>query len=96
MGCSMGWSAPAQPQLTNNNATADAELLGPWFINLTDFEMSWVASLINLGALIGAIFGGPIMESFGPKAALMFTTFPAGCGWVTVSLAQSPSKMLKT
>lgn len=48
-GLATGWASPYLAQLTS--AEADIPL------KLTDTEASWVASLLNLGRLIGALFG---------------------------------------
>lgn len=48
-GLATGWASPYLAQLTS--AEADIPL------KLTDTEASWVASLLNLGRLIGALLG---------------------------------------
>ncbi len=86
----MGWSSPVQPQITNNDPS-DADIFGPWFINLSDNEMAWVASLLNVGALIGAVVAGPLMDYLGRRGILMCVTFPSSIGWVLIALAQNKS-----
>lgn len=48
-GLATGWTSPYLAQLTS------AEMDMP--LRLTDAEASWVASFLNIGRLIGALFG---------------------------------------
>lgn len=73
------------------NNISDADALGPWFIDLSDTQMSWVASLINAGALVGAMVGAALMDYFGRRGALMMATLPSSSGWILIALAQNPS-----
>lgn len=91
-GCSIGWSSPVQHQLTRND-TLDAELLGPWLIILTEDEMSWLGSLLAMGAVVGAMIGWPLMDCLGRKGILMTVTLPSSCGWVLIGLAQNKSTL---
>ena len=49
MGMNLGWSSPVQPQLVFNATDQD-------HLVLDADEWSWVASLLTLGALVGALF----------------------------------------
>ncbi len=77
----------------NINATIGIEEFGPWFIDLNDMEMSWVSSLLHLGAFIGALIGGFLMNSLGRKTTLMCTTLPSSGAWVLIGLAQNKSEL---
>lgn len=51
-GLANGWSSPYLAQLTST--TADIP------ITVTDYEASWIASLLNLGRFFGALIGSII------------------------------------
>jgi SP family arabinose:H+ symporter-like MFS transporter len=53
---------------------------------LNEFQTGWAVGCINLGAAIGAVFGGKLSESLGRKKLLMlcavlFAITGAGTGW---------------
>lgn len=54
--------------------------------------MSWVSSLINLGALFGALSGGFLMDNFGRKFILTVTSIPYLLAWILIAAAVNPSK----
>jgi MFS family permease len=54
--------------------------------------MAWVGSLINAGALFGALIGGLLMDKFGRKTVLIFLSVPYVLGWLLLILAVDPSK----
>jgi len=54
--------------------------------------MAWVGSLINAGALCGALVGGFLMDRFGRKTVLIFLSVPFVIGWLLLILAVDPSK----
>lgn len=51
-----GWSSPYLAQLTSMDSKSS--------LKLSDFEASWVASLLNLGRLIGAFTGAFMQGDF--------------------------------
>ncbi|CAG4945301.1 unnamed protein product [Parnassius apollo] len=52
---------------------------------LTTSEASWVASLLCLGALWGAVPTGLISEHFGKKKTLLYLPLPLVVSWILVS-----------
>lgn len=72
------------PHITNEESV--------WYIKLDDTEMSIVGSLINLGALLGALTGGFLMDTFGRKTVLIFLSLPFVLGWLLIAVAVHPSK----
>lgn len=56
--------------------------------------MSWVGSLINAGALFGALIGGLLMDRLGRKTVLLILSVPYVISWLLVVLAVDPSKFL--
>ena len=98
LGTAMGWSSPAQPQLQQNASFNNYPNEGEegqqsqWDLILDPHQMSWVASIVNLGALFGSLMGGALMNLVGRKGILMMTTLPVGLGWIVVTLAMNPGK----
>ena len=61
---------------------------------LDDDQMSWVGSLLNIGALFGALSGGLLMDRFGRRFVLMTMTSPYIIGWLMITLAIDPSEYI--
>ena len=89
-GYSIGWSSPVQPQLERNVTTAE-NTKSVWYLRLDEDEMSWVASLINIGALIAAIAAGFVIDQFGRRAVLMMAILPSIIGWLLIATALNTS-----
>ncbi|CAG9569585.1 unnamed protein product [Danaus chrysippus] len=92
-GACVAWSSSALPLFTigqietpgipvTNNGTHPK-------LVLTDNEASWVASLLCLGALWGAVPAGLISEHFGRKKTLLYLALPLLVSWILV--ASSPN-----
>ena len=80
-----------QPQLqTNSTLLTDDERNSVWYINLDDNEMSWVGSLTNLGALVGALSAGFFMDKFGRRFILMTMSLPYLLAWLQIAAAINP------
>jgi facilitated trehalose transporter len=75
-----GWSSPYLAQLTASKSP----------LPLTLIEGSWVASLLYLGRLIGAILGSFFVNIFGSKKTTLITAFPMALGWILTLVANSP------
>lgn len=62
-----------------------------WYVKLNDAEMSWVGSLVNVGALVGSLSGGLLMDYFGRRNTLMAISAPLYLiGWLLIALAINP------
>ena len=97
MGAALGWSSPVQPQLQQNstlNWVTDRS--STWFIYMDDDQISWVGSLINIGAMIGAVCGGFLMDRFGRAFTLMAVAVPYLVGWLLIALAIDPRNCFYT
>jgi SP family facilitated glucose transporter-like MFS transporter 8 len=90
LGTLLGWSSPVQPQLQNGTSLSPDNI---WYINLNNDEMSWVGSLVTLGALIGALSAGVLMDRFGRKTVLLAISVPYAVGWVLIIAAVDPSML---
>lgn len=97
-------SSSVQPQLQrwSNASTSTLDYIGgnesensnttttTWQLELTSDEMSWASSLVNIGALFGALCAGFPMEKFGRRVVLMAMVAPYTIGWLLVTLAVYP------
>ncbi|XP_011305786.1 facilitated trehalose transporter Tret1 isoform X2 [Fopius arisanus] len=79
IGCICTWSSPYIPKLTSKNSTL------PMTLN----EASWIASIMNVGRTLGAVFGGGSVYIFGSKTSLLITCLPTAACWILTALAQS-------
>ncbi|KAG7209762.1 hypothetical protein KM043_011385 [Ampulex compressa] len=73
-GLANGWASPYLAQLTSTEADMP--------LRLTSTEASWVASLLNLGRLIGALLGALCQEYVGRKTVLLLGGIPMAASWV--------------
>ena len=89
LGLNLGWSSPVQLQLVFNStdySTSD-------YLVLNAEQWSWVVSLLTLGALIGSLLSGPVIDLIGRKTGLMIATIPYMIGWILITLATNPSRI---
>lgn len=56
------------------------------FEQITSYEGSWIAALLNLGAMLGAIPTGLIAERFGRKKTLLSLAIPMLVSWLLTAL----------
>lgn len=74
-----GWTSPAIARLTAPDSP----------IHINAQQASWVASLMNLGRISGAV-AGPITANFsGSKRCILVTLIPIASGWLLIFLAKS-------
>ncbi|XP_050681830.1 facilitated trehalose transporter Tret1-like isoform X2 [Leptidea sinapis] len=96
-GACVAWSSSALPMMTlghSESRPSDGVIYASFNgthpkIELTDSEASWVASLLCLGALFGAVPSGLISEYFGRKKTLLYLALPLVVSWILV--ASSPN-----
>lgn len=86
MGTTLGWSSPVGPQILLTNQTLNITD-NVWLLQLTDEEMSWVGSLLNIGGLLGSLSGGFLMNTFGARTVMMSLSVPFVIGWLIIALA---------
>ncbi|KAL0132086.1 hypothetical protein PUN28_000096 [Cardiocondyla obscurior] len=80
IGLAIGWTSPYLAQLTGED---------PPF-RVTDEEGSWIASLLPLGRLLGAIVGSLTLEYIGSKTSVLLTGLPMIVSWICIICAVSP------
>jgi len=91
LGNFLGFPSPVQPQLQDLDGTGDPSSL--WYIALTTEEMSWVSSLMTLGALVGGMTGGIFMDMLGRRTTLILISVPAVLGWLLMVLTVNPTML---
>ncbi|XP_076620668.1 facilitated trehalose transporter Tret1 isoform X2 [Colletes latitarsis] len=73
-GLANGWASPYLAQLTSTEANVP--------LRLTATEASWVASLLNLGRLVGCLLSAVCQEYIGRKKILLLGALPLASSWV--------------
>ncbi|XP_043259065.1 facilitated trehalose transporter Tret1-like isoform X2 [Colletes gigas] len=73
-GLANGWASPYLAQLTSTEANVP--------LRLTATEASWVASLLNLGRLVGCLLSAVCQEYIGRKKVLLLGGLPLASSWV--------------
>ncbi|XP_072488066.1 solute carrier family 2, facilitated glucose transporter member 8 isoform X1 [Notamacropus eugenii] len=76
----LGYSSPAIPSLRTT---------GPEPLQLTDDEASWFGSIVTLGAALGGVLGGWLLDKTGRKLTLMLCTVPFVGGFNLITGAQN-------
>ncbi|XP_026858728.2 solute carrier family 2, facilitated glucose transporter member 8 [Electrophorus electricus] len=76
----LGYSSPAIPDLQRNS---DERL------RLTAEEASWFGSVVTIGAGLGGLLGGWVVERIGRKLTLMFCAMPFIFGFTIMIAAQN-------
>jgi SP family facilitated glucose transporter-like MFS transporter 8 len=64
-----------------------------WHLLLDEDQMSWVGSLINVGAVVGCLCGGYLMDRFGRKVILAVVFLLYIVGYLLITLAVDPSEL---
>ncbi|KAF2884950.1 hypothetical protein ILUMI_21227 [Ignelater luminosus] len=78
-GMHYGWPSPSLPQLLAD----DSE------IPVTDDEGSWVAVMPLLGAIVGAIISGIILDILGRKNVILISCIPYITAWLMIAFTKS-------
>ncbi|KTG02280.1 hypothetical protein cypCar_00016317 [Cyprinus carpio] len=76
----LGYSSPAIPELSK---IQDPRL------QLSTEEASWFGSVVTIGAALGGLLGGWIVEKIGRKLSLMLCALPFICGFTIIIAAQN-------
>lgn len=79
IGLTIGWTSPYLAQLTGEE---------PPF-PITQKQASWIASLLSIGRLFGAVIGPLSVEYLGSKMSLLLTGLPLTVGWICIICASS-------
>uniref|UniRef100_UPI00358FE58E solute carrier family 2, facilitated glucose transporter member 8 isoform X1 n=2 Tax=Myxine glutinosa TaxID=7769 RepID=UPI00358FE58E len=82
-GLVLGYSSPALPQLQALNSA----------VHLDATQASWFGSLVTVGAMFGALFGGILLGVFGRKTCLLTCVPLFMLGQLVVCVATSPAML---
>lgn len=92
-GCSMAFTSPTQSTM-EGDAGPDGRP-PPAYLVLTDETLEPIfASIINVGAVVGAFTGSVLCERLGRSRALAFTVIPHFVGWVGMALSTTAVMLL--
>lgn len=80
MGTTLGWTSPAGPMLEEDHQ---------YGFRVTEESVSWIASSMPLGAMLGCPVMACLVNKLGRKYLMMVLTLPAFVGWLTIIWADS-------
>ncbi|KAG8227203.1 hypothetical protein J437_LFUL003409 [Ladona fulva] len=84
-GLAIGWTSPVTNRLQGISGTYK-----PLDHPLTDFDVSWITSLLSLGAAFGPLLGGVVIDRFGRKpSSIAVCGVPAIVGWIVTLCAKN-------
>jgi len=73
-GCALTWSSPTLVKLEN----------GETGMKITSDESSWVGSLVTLGAAIGPILAGILLDRLGRKHTILLSMVLSAISWIII------------
>lgn len=79
IGLISAYTSPALASMSSENSTLHIKIDGE--------EASWIGSLMPLGALIGGIIGGALIEKLGRKKTSIITAVPFIFTWILIAFA---------
>ncbi|GAB0096483.1 TRET1 [Sergentomyia squamirostris] len=83
LGTTLGWTSPVFPKINYGvNAT---EPDTPFDRRPDEEELSWIGSLVALGALIAPFIAGPLADKIGRKWTLMSSTAFFALSWILLA-----------
>lgn len=74
-----GWPSPSLPILLSGNYT----------FHISSQEGSWIAVIPLIGAIFGAAITGLVVDYFGRKKMIIFSSFPFIASWLMIGFAES-------
>lgn len=83
-GTVLGWSSPAN-KLTATNS---------YEFTASPMEMSWLGSVIGLGAAAICLIGGTMIDIVGRKITMLLMLIPFTIGWFLIIFAQNMTFMI--
>lgn len=81
-GAILGWISPVIPLLKSEDTPLAS---GP----LTSAQLSWIGSIMNIGAIFGSPMFSCLASMIGYKRAMIFLTFPSMMCWFLIFFGNS-------
>lgn len=78
-GCALTWSSPTLVKLQN----------GEGDLKITKDEASWVGSLVTLGAAVGPILAGVLLDRLGRKHTILLSMVLTAISWIIIGSVPS-------
>lgn len=78
----IGWTSPSLPKLMDSNSIDSS-------VHLTSDEVSWIAALYPVGAIVGPIICKFIVNIIGRKHTMLLATLPGVISWIMIAFATS-------
>lgn len=79
MGTTLGWTSPAGPMMEDNQ----------YLFTVTEEDISWIASFMPLGAILGCPTMACLVNKLGRKNLMLMLTVPTLIGWTMIIWAES-------
>ncbi|XP_025417239.1 facilitated trehalose transporter Tret1-like isoform X2 [Sipha flava] len=76
-GCAMTWSSPTLVKLQKGDPSTGME-------KITLEEASWVGSLVTLGAAIGPVLAGVLLDRIGRKNTILISMIMLAVSWILI------------
>ncbi len=84
MGTALGWSSPSLPNLQETSE----------FPNLLSTDLSWIGSILTIGAGVGALVSGGMVDFLGRKQTMLISSGFFLWGWLCLAMAKGLSLLL--
>lgn len=85
MGIAVGYSAPATYDMTTRPQSP---------IKPTKDDITWIGSVLAIGAMTGGLLAGPIADKIGRKTTLILNIIPFTAGWFSICFAENVSAII--
>lgn len=85
-GTGLSWTSPVKGNMVPKN---ESVVLTNTPFTATDAEFTWIASLLAIGAICGAVPSGIFADKIGRKKAAILITIPYILSWLTTVFAQN-------
>lgn len=84
MGAILGYSSPANAMLGLNDLNETSNCSLPNDEPLSETQLSWFSSTVNIGALVGAPLGGFLISVIGRRGTMISSISPFLLGWILI------------
>ena len=90
LGTGFGWSSPVLPNIIGCN-TEEIFISSVRYnctlpVSFEEYHGHWIASIFNIGCLIGALGAGSLLNRIGRKWTMILSNVPFALGWICLLL----------